>query len=171
MASKRSAVDTLTELLDKLPDAATLEILLEPEHLLKLLRAHGWSDDAIRRDLTGGERSPGELLLDVLAKEPDPAVLLALLGDPAPRPATPRPATPRPATPAPAAAKFKPIPAIVVGIVLAGVGGWFLFVKLDFLHHPKLLVHFPGAYALLFTVLLGGLLMIGAGVRALRRRA
>ncbi len=76
----RSAADILLELLDKVPDAATLEVLLEPQNLLLLLRAQGGTDDAIRRDLS--RRAPGELLLEVLAREPDTAALLRLLGNP-----------------------------------------------------------------------------------------
>ena len=82
--SGRDVADIFLELLEKVPDVSTLEILLEPQHLLRLLRAHGWTDEQIRRDLTEGGRVPGELVLAVLEKQPDPAVLLALLGNPAP---------------------------------------------------------------------------------------
>ena len=36
---------------------------------------------------------------------------------------------------------------------------------------PGLIVHFPGAYTLLFSALVGGMLLIGKGVRDLRRGA
>lgn len=58
---------------------------------------------------------------------------------------------------------------ILFGLAFAGSSGWFLFVRLEFLRAPGLLVHFPRAYALLFAVLIGGLLMIGAGIRAMIR--
>jgi hypothetical protein len=172
-----SAADILLELLDKVPDASTLEILLEPQHLLRLLRAQGWTDEDIRRDLTAGGRAPGELLLAVLAKEPDHAVLLGLLGNPAPpvaRPAAPAGAGPRgvattgPASPRPGP---RPVPAIIAGVLLAAPSGWYLFVRLDVLNVPGLIVHFPGAYVLLFSALVGGLLLIGTGIRGLRRGA
>lgn len=96
--TKRSAADLLLELLDKVPDAATLEVLLEPQNLLLLLRAQGGTDDAIRRDLS--RRAPGELLLEVLAREPDTAALLRLLGNPPARRAGLRAGSPpRPAEP------------------------------------------------------------------------
>lgn len=160
--TSRSAADVLLELLGKVPDATTLEILLEPKHLLPLLRTHGWTDDEIRRDLTRGGRLPGELLLAVLAKQPDSAVLLAQLGNPAP----PAPSTRKP----PPRTGVKAVPAIVFGALLAGASGWILFVKLQVLSAPGLIVHFPGAYTLLFSALVGGLLLIGAGVRAHRRK-
>ncbi len=83
MASKRSAGDVLVELLDKVPDAKTLEILLDAPNLVKLLQANGFDTEQVRRDLKSG-KLPGELLLDLLAKEPDTAKLLAQLGSPAP---------------------------------------------------------------------------------------
>lgn len=173
--SSRSAADTVLELLDKLPDAATLEILLEPKHLLQLLRAHGWTDADIRRDLTAGGRAPGELLLAVLEKQPDSRVLLGLLGNPAPPVArSPAAAQSRasaatgPATPRKGP---KPVAAVVVGVLLAAPSGWYLFVRLDVLHVPGLIAYFPGAYILLFSALVGGALLIGAGVRGLLRGA
>lgn len=166
----RGPAQVLLELLDKVPDAGTLEILIEPEHLLTLLRAHGWSDADIHRDLTRGGRMPGDLLLAVLAKQPDPAVLLSLLGNPAPRPrASPAPthgARPAASTRLRAA---RPTLMILFGLALAGSSGWFLFVRLEFLRAPGLIVHFPRAYALLFVALIGGLAMIGAGIRAMIR--
>jgi len=170
--SARSAADTLLELLDKVPDASTLEILLEPRHLLRLLRAQGWTDEDIRRDLTAGARAPGELLLAVLAKEPDHAVLLGLLGNPAPplaRPAAPAGVATR-SPPSPRAGP-KPVMAMLAGVLLAAPSGWYLFVRLDVLHVPGLIVHFPGAYVLLFSALVGGLLLIGSGIRGLGRGA
>jgi len=164
--SSRDAGDILLELLTKVPDAATLELLLESHHLLRLLRAQGWTDEQIRRDLTEGKRAPGELLLAVLAKEPDTAVLLGLLGNPTPKPV-------KPSNPAkdPSSARNGPrvVPAIIAGLLLAAPSGWFLFVRLDVLHAPGLIVHFPGAYVLLFSALVSGLLLIGVGVRALVR--
>ena len=166
----RGPGEILLELLDKLPDAGTLEILIEPEHLLTLLRAHGWSDADIRRDLTRGGRMPGDLLLAVLAMQPDPAVLLGLLGNPAPRPHAP-PAPTHGARPAASTGlrAARPTLMILFGLAFAGSSGWFLFVRLEFLRAPGLLVHFPRAYALLFAALIGGLLMIGAGIRAMIR--
>lgn len=167
--SGRGSVDILLDLLTKVPDATTVEILLEPRHLLQLLRAHGWSDEDIRRDLTAGGRAPGELLLAVLAKEPDPAVLLALLGNPAPPVAAP-PAQPRGVTTSPRKGP-RPVPAMIAGILLAAPSGWFLFVRLDVLRAPGLIRHFPGAYTLLFSALVGGVLLIVSGVRGLLRGA
>ncbi len=176
----RDVADIFLELLDKVPDVSTLEILLEPQHLLRLLRAHGWTDEQIRRDLTEGGRVPGELVLAVLEKQPDPAVLLALLGNPAPpvkAPAVPASARSRvaaatgPTTTNDGPRKGpKPVPAIIAGVLLAAPSGWFLFVVLDVLHYPSLIVHFKGAYVLLFSALVGGLLLIGSGVRGLLRR-
>lgn len=169
--SGRSVADTLIELLEKVPDVSTLELLLEPPHLAKLLRAHGWTDEQVRHDLTEGARPAGELLLAVLAKQPDPAQLLDLLGNPAPSVA-------RRKTPAAAAAGASPtarrsraqaVAAILFGALLAAPSGWFLFVKLDFLHVPGLMFHFKGAYTLLFSALVGGLLLMGRGIRDLRR--
>lgn len=168
--SGRSVPDILLELLEKVPDASTVELLLEPRHLLILLRAHGWSDEAIRRDLSAGGRPPGQLLLDVLAKQPDTAVLLGLLGDPAPRPALARAAAARPARAA-ASDRARAWAAVGFGLLLAASSGWFLFVRLDVLRVPGLIVHFPGAYTLLFSALVGGMLLIGKGVRDLRRGA
>ncbi len=164
--SSRNAGETLLELLTKVPDAGTLELLLEPPHLLRLLRAQGWTDEQIRRDLTEGKRAPGELLLAVLAKEPDTTVLLGLLGNPAPKAVQPSRPAKDPGAPRRGP---KPVPAILAGIVLAAPSGWFLFVRLDVLHVPGLIAHFPGAYVLLFSALVGGLLLIGVGVRALVR--
>ena len=80
--AKRSAGEVLLELLGHVPDAATLEVLLEPEVLLAILRAKGWTDDDVRSDLAA--RSPGELLLDVLRQDGDTAALLRLAGRTAP---------------------------------------------------------------------------------------
>ncbi len=182
--SKRGAADIFLELLEKVPDISTLEILLEPQHLLRLLRAHGWTDEQIRRDLTEGGRVPGDLVLAVLEKQPDPAVLLALLGNPAPpvkAPAVPAsarsrgaaatsPTGPRNETNDGPRKGPKPVPAIIAGVLLAAPSGWVLFMVLDVLHYPSLIFHFKGAYVLLFSALVGGLLLIGSGVRGLRRR-
>lgn len=178
--ARGSAVDDLLLLLDKVPDVPTLELLLQPEHLLTLLRLQGVSDDDIRRDLTQGKRRPGELLLDVLAREPDTKVLLGQLGNPplpaapAPRP-TPSPGSPgqaqkggtkRPSGAPPGAA---PVPRIFAGLVLAVPSGYYLFVRLDFFHVPTLMFHFPGAYTLLFSAFFGGLILIAHSVRRLLR--
>ena len=87
---KRSAGEVLLELLDHVPAAATLELLLEPEVLHPILRAKGWTDDDIRSDLAA--RSPGELLLDVLRQDGDTTALLAIAGrtPPVPGDAAPR---------------------------------------------------------------------------------
>lgn len=173
MTSKagRDVADILIELLGKVPDAATLEVLLEPRHLLQLLRAQGWTDDDIRRDLTAGGRAPGELLLAVLAKEPDTKVLMDLLGNPAP---SPKPARVQGRGIASGSALLSGtanwVGRIVMGLLLAVPSGWFLFVRLDVLHFPGLIVHFKGAYVLLFSALVGGLLLIASGVRGLLRR-
>lgn len=172
--SSGNSVDILIELLTKVPDAATLELLLEPQHLVRLLRAHGWTDEDIRRDLTAGGRAPGGLLLDVLAKQPDSAVLMDLLGNPAPLPApAPRPAA-RPtgatsSTFGPTLGPARAVAALIFGVLLAGASGWYLFVRLDVLRVPGLIVHFPGAYTLLFTGLVLGLMACWQGIRSLRR--
>lgn len=168
----RSAADVLLELLGKVPDTATLEILLEPRNLATLLRAQGWTDDAIRRELTTGGRSPGELLLDVLAREPDTTALLRLLGNPTPQAAQGF-APVRAAMPGPdagALTKARALASVVVGALLAAPSGWVLFVRLDVLHAPGLIRHFPGAYALLASLLLTGLWLVGKGLRGLLRR-
>lgn len=170
MGSSRSSGDILLELLTKVPDASTLELLLEPQHLVRLLRTHGWTDEDIRRDLTAGGRAPGELLLDVLARQPDSAVLMDLLGHPAPLPARASGATGRPSGPTdPVLGSARAVAALIFGVLLAGSSGWYLFVRLDVLRAPGLIVHFPGAYTLLFSALVLGLLAFWRGVRGLRR--
>jgi hypothetical protein len=170
MDSSRSGGDILLELLTKVPDASTLELLLEPQHLVRLLRAHGWTDEDIRRDLTAGGRAPGELLLDVLARQPDSAVLMDLLGHPAPLPARVSGAAGRPNGPAsPVLGPARAVAALLFGVLLAGSSGWYLFVRLDVLRAPGLIVHFPGAYTLLFSALVLGLLAFWKGVRSLYR--
>ncbi|MFZ6031626.1 MAG: hypothetical protein ACOYYS_28290 [Chloroflexota bacterium] len=72
----------MLELLDRIPDAATLDVLLEPVNLLKLMLLHGWTEEDIRQQLGNG-KIPGELLLELLEREPDPSKLLAQLGKPA----------------------------------------------------------------------------------------
>jgi len=163
----RSAADILLELLDKVPDAATLEVLLEPQHLAVLLRAQGWTDDAVRRDLTAGGRAPGELLLDVLAHEPDTAALLRVLGNPPPRAARGfEPVrAPLPGAMGAPRAGAHPLAALIVGVLLAAPSGWYLFVRLDVLHVPGLIRYFPGAYALLVAVLLTGVGLVVMGLR------
>lgn len=159
-------------LLKKVPDASTLELLLEPQHLVRLLRAHGWTDEDIRRDLTAGGRAPGEMLLDVLDRQPDSAVLMDLLGNPAPLPAPVSRAAARPTGPTGPALGPGParaIAALIFGVLLAGSSGWYLFVRLDVLRVPGLIVHFPGAYTLLFSALVLGLMGFWQGIRGLRR--
>lgn len=170
--ASRSAADILLELLGKVPDAGTLELLLEPEHLRRLLNAQGIPDEEIRRQLTRGGRAPGELLLEVLAREPDTTVLLGLLGNPTlpARKDPPAPARVERGALAGAAApmpRVKALPALIVGLVLAISSGWYLFVRLDVLHVPGLIVYFPGAYALFFSALVVGLLLIWVGLRGL----
>ncbi len=172
MAVNSGSVDILIELLKKMPDASTLELLLEPQHLVRLLRAHGWTDEDIRRDLTAGGRAPGELLLDVLARQPDSAVLMDLLGHPAPLPAPVSRAAARPVGPTGPALGPGParaVAALLFGVLLAGSSGWYLFVRLDVLRVPGLIVHFPGAYTLLFSALVLGLMAFWQGIRGLRR--
>ncbi len=171
----RTAVGLLVELLGKVPDAGTLEILLEPENLHRLLRARGLSDESIREQLTGRARLPGELLLDVLAREPDTRVLLAELGNPEPKATAKRDLGkgshlgkgPDPLNAlAPSA---RSIARLAVGVLLAAPSGYYLFVRLDVLHVPGLIVYFPGAYALLVTLIVVGVFLIATGVRALLR--
>lgn len=161
--------DDLLELLTKVPDVSTLEILLEPKHLLQLLRAQGWSDADIRRELTKGGSTPGKLLLGVLEKEKDCSVLLGILGNPAP-PVAAAKAPARPAAAPGLSPGTRAVTSIIVGVLLAGASGWYLFVRLDLLRVPGLIVYFPGAYTLLFTGLVVGLMAIGMGVRGLSKR-
>lgn len=170
-SSGRSNVDILLELLTKVPDAATVELLLAPQHLVRLLRAHGWTDADIRRDLTAGGRAPGELLLDVLAKQPDSAALMDLLGHPAPLATPVRTVAARPAGPRPAFGRGRAVSSIIFGVLLAGASGWYVFVRLDVLRVPGLIAHFPGAYVLLFSGLVLGLMACWKGVQDLRRLA
>lgn len=79
---KRSAASALIELFDHIPDAKTLDVLLEPVNLLKLMLLYGWTEQDIKQQLSGG-KIPGELLLELLKREPDPNKLLAQLGKPA----------------------------------------------------------------------------------------
>jgi hypothetical protein len=157
--------DTLLELLGKVPDAATLELLLEPAHLLRLLRAQGWSEEAIARELTRGGRPPGELLLEVLSRQPDTRQLLAVLGNPAPRP--PRP----PGTVAQGdGGRARPIAQIVFGTLITLPVSWYLFVRLDVIHAPGLARFFPSVYITLAVLLLAGLAAMGKGIVGLARR-
>jgi hypothetical protein len=79
---RRSAAGALIELFDHIPDAKALDILLEPVNLLKLMLLYGWTEQDIKQQLTNG-KIPGELLLELLEREPDPNKLLAQLGKPA----------------------------------------------------------------------------------------
>lgn len=76
--AKRDVASVLIELLDQVPDADKLGILLETGNLLKLLLIYGWSDQDLKEQLTAG-KLPGELLLELLKREPDPDILLAKL--------------------------------------------------------------------------------------------
>jgi DNA-directed RNA polymerase subunit RPC12/RpoP len=80
-ASKRSAASALIELFDRVPDSKALDVLLEPVNLLKLMLIYGWSEHDIKQQLTDG-KIPGELLLELLDREPDANKLLARLGKP-----------------------------------------------------------------------------------------
>lgn len=166
--TRRSAGETLLELLDKVPDAATLELLLEPEHLLRLLRAHGWTDEAIARDLTRGGRTPGELLLQVLSRQPDTRQLLDVLGNPAPRP--PQPPRPPANVSTSVGGRARPIAQIMVGALITLPVAWYLFVRLDVIHAPGLARYFPSVYITLAVLLLVGLAAIGKGIVGLARR-
>src|SRR5690242_8495993 len=77
MGSK--TVDILLKILEKVPDSNKVGILLEPNNLIKLLQIYGQSQDSIRQRLTNGTL-PGELLLELLEREPDGDRLLAQLG-------------------------------------------------------------------------------------------
>jgi hypothetical protein len=165
--TKRSAGAVLLELLGKVPDAATLELLLEPEHLARLVRAYGLVEDELRAPKSSA-RMPGELLLAVLALEPDTAVLLASLGNPAPKPAARRAPTPAGA-PGVSVARLRVAAQVAFGLLLALPSGFYLFVRLDVLHVPGLIRYFPEAYALLAMVLIMGLYLVAAGLAGLRR--
>jgi hypothetical protein len=89
---KRDAATVLLELLEIVPDAAKLERMLEPANLLRILKASGMGDEAIRAALK--ERLPGDLLLEVLRKkEQDPEALLALCTTPVQPQKAPKPAS------------------------------------------------------------------------------
>ena len=116
-------------------------------------------------------RGAADNLLELLTRVPDHAVLLGLLGNPAPPvagPASPGVAAKKPASPREAP---RPALAMIAGVLLAAPSGWYLFVQHDVINAPGLIVHFPGAYVLLFSALVGGLLLIVSGVRGLRRGA
>jgi hypothetical protein len=81
-ASKRSAANALIELFGRVPNSDALSVLLEPVNLLKLMLIYGWSEHDIKQQLMNG-KIPGELLLELLDREPDPNKLLAQLGKPA----------------------------------------------------------------------------------------
>lgn len=76
---KRDAASVLIELLDCVPDAKKLDRLLEPVNLLKLLVLYGWKEQDLKQQLATGI-IPGELLLELLKREPNPDVLLTSLG-------------------------------------------------------------------------------------------
>jgi hypothetical protein len=76
---KRDTSSVLLELLDRVPDAKKLDTLLSTGNLLKLLLLYGWKEQDLKQQLTSG-KIPGELLLELLEREPDPDVLLSRLG-------------------------------------------------------------------------------------------
>lgn len=76
MDSGRSTGSILLALLDKVDDATQLEVLLEPENLLQLLRINGHSDDQVRAALR--TRKPGELLLTLLESNSAQSLLARL---------------------------------------------------------------------------------------------
>jgi hypothetical protein len=78
MPASRTA-EVLLKLLDKVPDSKTLEVLIEPENLLKLLELYGYQRNDLTQRLSSGT-IPGDLLLELLEKEPDTDKLLAQLG-------------------------------------------------------------------------------------------
>jgi DNA-directed RNA polymerase subunit RPC12/RpoP len=80
--AKRSAANALIALFDRVPDSDALSVLLEPVNLLKLMLIYGWNEHDIKQQLTNG-KIPGELLLELLDREPDANKLLAHLGQPA----------------------------------------------------------------------------------------
>lgn len=78
---KRDAASVLIELLDWVPDADKLGTLLDTPNLLKLLLIYGWKEQDLKQQLMAG-KLPGELLLDLLKREPNPDVLLAKINQP-----------------------------------------------------------------------------------------
>jgi hypothetical protein len=59
---------------------------------------------------------------------------------------------------------------VIAGLLLAVPSGWYLFVRLDVLHAPGLIRFFPGAYALIAGLLIGGLVLVVTGLLRLRGR-
>jgi predicted RNA-binding Zn-ribbon protein involved in translation (DUF1610 family) len=76
---KRDTASVLLELLEYVPDAKKLDTLLNPANLLKLLLLYGWKEQDLKQQLAAG-KIPGELLLELLKREPNPDVLLSRLG-------------------------------------------------------------------------------------------
>jgi hypothetical protein len=76
---KRDTTEVLLKLFERIPDSKQLDILLEPANLLRLLMLYGWREPDLRQQLSNG-KVPGELLLELLDREPDPEKLLARLG-------------------------------------------------------------------------------------------
>jgi hypothetical protein len=70
----------LIQLLEKIPNADTLQRLLEPENLLYLLQQYGHQKDELQQKLQSGTL-PGELLLNLLEQEPDVDYLLVMLSN------------------------------------------------------------------------------------------
>ena len=76
---KRDTASVLLELLDQVPDAKKLDTLLDTGNLLKLLLLYGRKEQDLKQQLASG-KIPGELLLELLEREPNPDVLLSRLG-------------------------------------------------------------------------------------------
>ena len=77
--SNGRTIQVLQKLLEKIPDSSKLEKLLDAENLLNLLLKYGWDKETVRQALKNG-KIPGDLLLELLDKEPDVDRLLAQLG-------------------------------------------------------------------------------------------
>jgi hypothetical protein len=75
---KQSETQLLFILLKKVPHARNLERLMKPENLLILRECYGHSPEETQQRLAEGAL-PGELMLELLAKEPDANKLLAHL--------------------------------------------------------------------------------------------
>lgn len=119
--TKRSVGEVLLELLELAPDAESIELFLEPENLRAIANARGVSDDELRRRLAKGE-IPGEILLAILRKEPDPKALRALCRAPITK-ATPGASIAEPArnaTATPAAFVASPPPVRFAGALPGG---------------------------------------------------
>lgn len=169
-SSTSNPAEILLALLERVPNADALEVLLEPEHLLTLLRNRGVPDEEIRRQLKGGA-NPGKLLLDLLTKEPDAQKLLAELGNPVPKKGSPQKASPSSfVSSSGRAGKPSPVTSLVLGLLLLVPSAWYLFIHLDVIHVPGLIRFFPGAYALGFSALFVGVVSTVRGAVGLLRK-